>query len=102
MKLKKEHISCDRKRKFNSTICNSDQKWNNKTCQCGCKNYCKWKTDYSWNPITCICENSEYLKSIADTSVTECVEIIFLMDSIHKKYKYYSNKCYKSCFNKLS
>ena len=33
-----EHISCDYKFKFNSTICNSNQKWNNKTCQCECKN----------------------------------------------------------------
>ena len=27
-----EHISCDCKCKFNSTTCNSNQKWNNKTC----------------------------------------------------------------------
>ena len=36
-----EHISCDCKCKFNSTTCNSNQKWNNKTCQCECKNYQK-------------------------------------------------------------
>ena len=34
-----EHISCDCKCKFNSTICNSNQKWNNKICKCECKNY---------------------------------------------------------------
>ena len=34
------------------------------------------KKDYSWNPSTCVCENSKYLKSIADTSVIECDEII--------------------------
>ena len=28
-----KHISCDCKCKFNSTVCNSNQKWNNKTCQ---------------------------------------------------------------------
>ena len=28
-----EHISCECKCKFNSTICTSNQKWNNKTCQ---------------------------------------------------------------------
>ena len=33
-----EHISCDCKCKFNSTICNLKQKWINKTCQCECKN----------------------------------------------------------------
>ena len=27
-----EHISFDCKCKFNSTICTSNQKWNNKTC----------------------------------------------------------------------
>ena len=36
-----EHISCDYKCKFNSTTCNSNQKWNNKTCQCECKNFPK-------------------------------------------------------------
>ena len=34
-----EHISCDCKCKFNSTTCNLKQKWNNKACQCECKNY---------------------------------------------------------------
>ena len=56
-----EHISCDWECKFNSTICNSNQKWNNKTCQCECKNYRTCKKDYSWNLI--ISENSKYLKS---------------------------------------
>ena len=34
VKAIEEHISCDCKCKFNSTICNSNQKLNNKTCQC--------------------------------------------------------------------
>ena len=42
-----EHISCDCKCKFNSTTCNSNQKWNNKACQCECKNYHKCEKDYS-------------------------------------------------------
>ena len=54
-----EHISCDCKCKFNRRICNLNQKWNNKTCQCECKNYCTCKKDYSWNPSICICENSK-------------------------------------------
>ena len=33
-----EHISCDFKCKLNSAKCNSNQTWNNKTCQCECKN----------------------------------------------------------------
>ena len=53
-----EHISCDGKCKFSSTISNSKQKLNNKKCQCDGKNYRKCKKDYSWNPSTCICENS--------------------------------------------
>ena len=42
-----KYISCDCKYKFNSTACNSNKKWNNKTCQCECKNYRKCKKDYS-------------------------------------------------------
>ena len=72
----REDISCYCKCKFNSTICNSKQKWNNKTCQRECKNYHKCKKDYNWNSSTCICENSKYLKSITDTSVTKCDEIV--------------------------
>ena len=48
------HISCDCKSKFNSTVCNSNKKWNNQTCQCECKNYHNCKKDYSWTPSTCI------------------------------------------------
>ena len=54
-----EHISYDCKSKFNSTICNSDQKWNTKICQWECKNYCMFKKDYSWNTSICICENDD-------------------------------------------
>ena len=38
-----KHISCDCKCKFNSTTGDSNQKWNNKTCQCECKYYRKHK-----------------------------------------------------------
>ena len=68
-----KHISYDYRCKFDSTTCNSNQKWNNKTCQCECNDYCACKKDYSCNPSTCICENSKYLKS---TSVNECDEIM--------------------------
>ena len=66
------------------TVCNSDQKWDNKTCQFECKNYCTCKKDYSSNPSTCICENSKCLKS---SSVTECDEIIYAMDTVSTKKK---------------
>ena len=38
--------------------------------------------DYNWNPSTCICENSKYLKRVVDTSVTECDEVITVMDNV--------------------
>ena len=41
--IKAKHISCDWKCKFNSTRCNSNKKWNNKTFQCECKIYHKSK-----------------------------------------------------------
>ena len=47
-------ISCDCKFKFNSATCNSNEKWNNKICQCECKNYRTCTKDYSWNPSICI------------------------------------------------
>ena len=89
--------------KFNSTTCNWKQKWNNKTCKCEYKNDHKCKESYSLNLGKCICENSKYLKSVADTSMTKCDEIIIVMKDLPtKKYKCYDNKCYKCCFNKLT
>ena len=64
-----KHISCNYKCKFNRATCDSNQEWNNGTCQCECKNYHKCREDYSWNPSTCIFGNSNYLKSVVDTSL---------------------------------
>ena len=80
-----EHFSCDCKCKLNNTTCNSNQKWNNETCQCESKTYHKCEKGYSWNPSTCICENSKYLKSVADTSVTKCDEILIVIDNLSTK-----------------
>ena len=80
-----KHISCGWKCKSNSTICSSNQKWNNKTCQFECKDYRKCKKDYRWNHSTCPCENYKYLKSLADTSVITCDEIISLLDIVSIK-----------------
>ena len=77
-----KHISCDCKCKFNSATRNTNQKWNNGTCQCSCKNYCMCKKDYSCNPSTCISENSKYLKCIVDESVIACDEIINIANSV--------------------
>ena len=80
-------ISCDCKFKFNSATCNSNEKWNNKICQCECKNYRTCTKDYSWNPSICIPENVKYLKSIADTSVILQNEIINATDSVSTNLK---------------
>ena len=45
-------------------------------------------------------ENSKYLKSIADTSVTECDEIVIVMDNVSTKKTI--TICYKYCFNKVA
>ena len=47
-----KHILCNCKCKFDTAICNSNQKLNNETCQCECKNYRTWKNGYSWNAST--------------------------------------------------
>ena len=80
-----EHISCDCTCKFNSTTCNSKQKWNNKTCQCECKNYHGCEKYYSLNPSTCTPENKKYLKSVADTSVTKCDKTVIVMNNLLTK-----------------
>ena len=80
-----DHISCHCKCKFNSIICNSKQKWNDKTCQCECKSFAQCERDYSLNPSTCICENSNCLKSIIDTSVTNCDKIVTAMKNLLTK-----------------
>ena len=43
------------------------------------------KKDYSWDPSTCISKNSKYLKSIVDTSVIECDEIIAVLNILSTK-----------------
>ena len=80
-----KHISCDCKCKFNSTKCNSNQKWNNKTCQSEWKNYRKHKKNYSCNPSTCTGDNSKYLIIISDDLKIVYDEIISVMDILSTK-----------------
>ena len=94
------HVSCDCKYKFKSSTFNSNQNWSNDKCEC--KTYCTCKRDYSWNPSTCFCESSKHLKHIVDDLVIACDEIKCYIYCINKYDKYYSNKCNKYCFNKLS
>ena len=66
-----KHISCDCKFKFNSTICNSNKKWNNKTCKCACKNYHKYKKDFLLTAIWL--PNSYLLASLKEAALlTRC------------------------------
>ena len=74
-----KYISCDCKSKFNSTSCYLNQKWNNKTCQRGCKIYYTCKSNYSGNPTAFIYENGNYLKRIADNSKLAHCEIVFII-----------------------
>ena len=82
-----KHISLDCKCKLNRTTFNSYEKLNIETCQCECKNCCTCKKDYSWVPSTCIWENDKYSKSILDTSVITCDEIISVV-IVNKNGKY--------------
>ena len=83
MKLKK----CQQIVNANSTEQQVTQikKWNNKTYLCECKSYRKYKNYYIWNASTSTCDNSKYLKSIADTLVISCDEIIYAMDIVSTK-----------------
>ena len=63
-----KHLLRNCKCHFNTTTCNSKQKWDNEKCKCECKKYCMCKKR-SWNLSTCTCEISMYLKSIVHDSV---------------------------------
>ena len=56
-KILVENISCDCKCKLDSIACNSNQRWNNDTCQYEFKNYQTCKKDYTWNLSICNCQN---------------------------------------------
>ena len=70
-----KHISCKCKCKLNGRKCNSNQKWNNDKCWCGCKIHHINEKSYILNPATCSCKNDKYLTIIKDKSVITCDEI---------------------------
>ena len=45
---------------------------------------CKENGNKSWNPSICTCENTMYLKSIVDSSVIVCDEIISIKDTVSR------------------
>ena len=72
-----KHISSDCKFKFNSTTCNSNQKWNNNKFQCGVKSITSAN-----NPSTYVYKNSRYLKSSVDDSVIARDKIMSIANNV--------------------
>ena len=95
------HETCKCKCRFNSSVCNNKQRWNDDKCRCECKELIdkgvrdKW---FVWNPSNCECERykssdfSEYLdyknckckkrlvdKLVERSSAEECTEKKILM-----------------------
>ena len=64
-----KHISCECKYKFDGKNCNSNQKWSNDKCLCGCENNHICEKDYIWNPVACSCKNGKYLTSTINNLV---------------------------------
>ena len=85
-KILKKHISYKCKYKFDSIICNSNQKRNNDNkCRWECRiakenNVCE--KDYIWNSVACIFENVEYLVTSVEDSAITCDEIIKDSDTV--------------------
>ena len=73
-----EHILCDSKCKFDSSKCNSNQKWENDMCRCKCKKQSVCKKDSS----TCSFEINACFKSIVNNSVITCSRIINVTDTV--------------------
>ena len=87
------HETCKYKCRFNSSVCNNEQRWNNDKCRCECKELIdKGVCDkgFIWNPRNCECECyksydfSEYLdfknckcrKRLIDKLAEECTKNI--------------------------
>ena len=91
-----KHISCDHKYKFDSSKCNSNQKWNNKMCRYECKNSIKQHMcgkDYVWNPSTCPWKIDKYLKNIISDSVVIHDETIDVVAKLCQQFnKFYWKK----------
>ena len=92
-RLTEWHETCKCKCRFNSSVCNNKQRWNDDKCRCECKELIdKGVCDkgFIWNPSNCECECykscdfSEYLdyknceckKRLANELAEECTENI--------------------------
>ena len=87
------HETCKRKRRFNSSVCNNKQRWDDGKCRCKCKELIDkgvWDKGFICNPSDCQCECckscdfSKYLdyknckckKRLVDKLAEECTEKI--------------------------
>ena len=61
-KILTKHASCKFGCDFDGRKCNSNQKWNNVKCRCGCKKHISEK-GYNWNPAGCSCKNGKDIES---------------------------------------
>ena len=85
------HETCKYKCRFNSSVCNNKQRWNDDKCRCECKKLIdKGVCDkgFIWNLSNCLyeckksCDVGEYLdyenckcrKKLADKLIEECTE----------------------------
>ena len=63
--------------KFNSSVCNSKQIWNNETCRCDCNEdfagIINCTKGYIWNPSTCECQCDKWCKSRQYLDHKNCV-----------------------------
>ena len=70
------HETCKCKCRFNSSVCNNKQRWNDDKCRCECKELIdKGARDKGliWNPSNCECE---CYKLVERSSTEECTENI--------------------------
>ena len=87
------HEMCKCKCRFNSSVCNNKQPWNDDKCRCECKKFIdKGVCDkgFIWNPRNCECQcykschfseyldykNCKYKKRLVNKLVEECTENI--------------------------
>ena len=92
-KLIEWHETCKCKCRFDASVCNNKQRWNEDKCRCECKELIDkgvWDKGFIWNPSNCECESDkscdigEYLdyencncrKKLVDKLVEGCTEIV--------------------------
>ena len=108
------HETCKCKCRFNSSVCNNKQRWNDDKCRCECKELIDEGVCDKWsisNPSNCECECDksgdvgEYLdyenckcrKKIVDELVEECTENIDEVKIAGITLARHKNMCLCSC-----